>query len=95
MDMERERRNPSAADVPHSAKVIRGMDAERPKAKALSFDEMRSHVGFRKGEKRRSARVRTAFARWTASALRIESDARNNVGSRLKPNNRPSAQGTR
>ena len=70
MEMERERRNPSAADIPHSVRIIRGIDAERAAAKALSFDEMRSYVRIRKGKRRRSARV------WTAMAEEADGSAR-------------------
>ena len=31
--MERERRNPSSVDIPHSARAIRGIDAESSDAK--------------------------------------------------------------
>ena len=61
MEMERERRNPSAADIPHSVRKIRGIDVERPEAKVISFDEMWSYLGVRKGEKRRSVWVWTAM----------------------------------
>ncbi len=37
------------------------MDAERPKAKVISFDEMWSYVRVRKGKKRRSVWVWTAM----------------------------------
>ena len=60
MGMERERRNPSAADIPDLVKAMRGIDAERAEASVISFDEMRSYVGVRNGENRRSARVWTA-----------------------------------
>ena len=60
MGMERERRNPSAVDIPHSVKAIRGIDAERAEASVISFDEMWAHVGVRKGENRRSVWVWTA-----------------------------------
>ena len=62
MEMEREGRNPSAVDIPHSVKAMRGIDSERAEAKAISFDEMRSRVEVRKGGNRRSARA------WTATA---------------------------
>lgn len=52
--MGRERRNPSTADIPHSARAIRGIDAERAAENRISFDEMRSHAGVRKGKNRRS-----------------------------------------
>ena len=61
MDMEREKRCPSAADIPHSVKMIRGIDSERANAKVISFDEMWSYVGVRKGENRRSVWVWTAM----------------------------------
>ena len=44
MEMEREKLNPSAADIPRLAKAMRGIDVEREKAKALSFNEMRRRV---------------------------------------------------
>ena len=47
MGMERERRNPSAADIPHSVKMIRGIDAERAEASVISFDEVWTYVGAR------------------------------------------------
>ena len=72
MEMERERRNPSAADIPHSARKIRGIDAESPKTKAVSFDEMRSCVGVQKGEKRRSARVWMAMIEEADGSLRFD-----------------------
>ena len=60
MGMERERCNPSAADIPHSVKAIREIGSEREEASVISFDEMRARVGVRNGENRRSACARTA-----------------------------------
>ena len=60
MGMDRERRNPSAVDIPHSVKETRGIDADRAAASVISFDEMWAYVVVRKGKKRRSVWVWTA-----------------------------------
>ena len=68
MGMERERRNPSAVDIPHSVKAIRGIDAERAEESVISFDEMRSYVGFARARSAvRSARGRRRLRRRTAA----------------------------
>ena len=49
MGMERERRNPSAADIPHSVKAMRGIDAERTAAMEESGRNLR--FDFKVGER--------------------------------------------
>ena len=81
MGMERERRNPSAVDIPHSVKAIRGIDAERAEASVISFDEMWPYAGVRKGENRRSVWVWTAAVEEADGSLRFDFD----VGERDLP----------
>ncbi len=60
MDIERGRRVRSEPDLPASVRKIRGMDTRRGRAKVISFDEMWTYVGVRKGERRRSVWIWTA-----------------------------------
>ena len=60
MDAERSERKPAASGVPASARKIRGINADKPEVKTVSFDEMWTRVGARRGKKRRSALIRTA-----------------------------------
>ena len=69
MGMERERRNPSAVDIPHSVKAIRGIDSERAEASVIRFDEMRTCAGVRNGGNRRSVWVWTAAVEETDGSL--------------------------
>ena len=57
MDAERSERKPAGSGLPASAREIRGINADEPQVKTISFDEMWTYLGVRRGEKRRSARI--------------------------------------
>ena len=68
MDAERSERKPAGAGLPASVKRIRGINADAPQVKTISFDEMWTYVGVRRGKKRRSARIWTAVVEeWDGS----------------------------
>ena len=60
MDAERSERKPAGAGLPASVRKIRGINTDDPEVKTISFDEMWTYVGVRRGKKRRSARIWTA-----------------------------------
>ncbi len=60
MSARRQSRAPSTPDVPLSVRRIRGFDAPRRKVRTISFDEMWTYVGVRKGDKRQSVWIWTA-----------------------------------
>ena len=60
MDAERSERKPAGAGLPSSARKIRGINADAPQVKTISFDEMWTYLGVRRGKKRRSAWIWTA-----------------------------------
>ena len=55
MDAERSERKPAASGLPSSVRKIRGINADAPQAKTVSFDEMRTCLGVRRGENRQPA----------------------------------------
>ena len=57
---ERRKRNAPDPDMPASVRKIRGLDGARRRAKVISFDEMWTYVGARRGKKRRSVWIWTA-----------------------------------
>ena len=59
-DIERRRRNVPEPDMPATVRKMRGLDANRKRAKVISFDEMWTYVGVRKGKRRRSVWIWTA-----------------------------------
>ena len=60
MDIERSRRVRPEPKVTATVRKIRGIAAESNRAKVISFDEMWTYVGARKGEKRNSVWIWTA-----------------------------------
>ena len=60
MDAERSERKPAGAGIPSSANEIRRINAEESQAKTISFDEMWTYLGVRRGKKRRSVWIWTA-----------------------------------
>ena len=64
---ERSERKPAASDIPASARKIRGINADKPEMKTVSFDEMWTRMRARRGKKRRSARIWTAVDEWDGS----------------------------
>ena len=60
MDAERSERKPAGSHLPAWARKARGINADKPQAKTVSFDEMWTRVGAMRGENRRSARIWTA-----------------------------------
>ena len=68
MDAERSERKPAASDLPAWARKARGINADKPQAKTVSFDETWTRLGARRGENRRSARIWTAAVeKWDGS----------------------------
>ena len=66
--MQRLERKPAGSDLPASVGKISGINADKPEVKTVSFDEMRSYVGARRGENRRSVRIWTAVVEeWDGS----------------------------
>ena len=55
MDAERSERKPDATGLPSYVRKIRGINADYPKVKTVSFDDMWTHVGAMRGENRQSA----------------------------------------
>ena len=60
MDAERSERKPAGSSLPASVRKIRGINADAPQVKTVSFDEMWTYLGVRRGKKRRSAWIWTA-----------------------------------
>ena len=60
MSARRQVRAPSAPDVPLSVRRIRGLNTPQHKVKTISFDEMWTYVGVRKGDRRQSVWIWTA-----------------------------------
>ena len=60
MDAERSERKPAGSGLPASVSKIRGINADAPQVKTVSFDEMWTYLGVRLGKKRRSAWIWTA-----------------------------------
>ena len=60
MDAERSERKPAGSGLPASVSKIRGINADAPQVKTVSFDEMWTYLGVRRGKKRRSAWIWTA-----------------------------------
>ena len=60
MDAERSERKPAGAGLPSSSKEMRGINADEPQAKTISFDEMWTYLGVRRGKKRQSVWIWTA-----------------------------------
>ena len=60
LNIERRRRMPSEPELSATVRKIRGIDAHRRRAKVISFDEMWTYVGVRRGERRRSVWIWTA-----------------------------------
>ena len=54
MDMDRLERKPAGSYLPASVGKIRGINADKPEVKTVSFDEMWTYLGVRRGENRRS-----------------------------------------
>ena len=67
MDAERSERKPDGAGLPSSIRKIRGINADAPQVKTISFDEMWICLGIRRGKKRRSARIWMAAVEWDGS----------------------------
>ena len=60
MDAERSERKPAGSGLASSVRKIRGINTDEPEVKTISFDEMWTYLGVRRGKKRRSARIWTA-----------------------------------
>ena len=60
MDAERSERKPAGSDLPAWARKARGINADKPQMKTVSFDETWTRVGARRGENRWSAWIWTA-----------------------------------
>ena len=60
MDMDRSERKPAGSDLPASMRKIRGINSDEPQVKTVSFDEMWTYVGVRRGENRQSVWIWTA-----------------------------------
>ena len=60
MDAERSERKPAGSCLPASVRKIRGINADEPEVKTISFDEMWTYLGVRRGKKRRSVWIWTA-----------------------------------
>ena len=67
MDAERSERKPASADTPASVRKIRGVNSDKPQVKTISFDEMWTYLGVRRGKKRQSAWIWTAVEEWDGS----------------------------
>ena len=68
MDAERSERKPAGAGLPASARKMRGIDTDTPQVKTISFDEMWTYLGVRRGKKRRSVWIWTAVVdEWDGS----------------------------
>ena len=68
MDWKRSERKPAELDLPASVRKLRGMDGESPHVKTISFDEMRTCVEVRRGEKRQSVWIwPAAMEEWDGS----------------------------
>ena len=72
MDAERSERKPAGACLPALVKKIRGIDADAPEVKTISFDETWTYLGVRRGKKRRSARIWTAVAEERDGSRRVD-----------------------
>ena len=60
LDIERRIRTPPEPELSATVRKIRGIDAHRRRAKVISFDEMWTYVGVRRGEGLRSVWIWTA-----------------------------------
>ena len=60
MDAERSERKPAGSDLPAWARKARGINADKPEVKTVSFDEMWTYLGVRRGENRQSVWIWTA-----------------------------------
>ena len=60
MDAERSERKPAGAGLPSSARKMRVINADTPQAKTVSYDEMWTCSGVRRGKKRWSVWIWTA-----------------------------------
>ena len=68
MDAERSERKPAGSDLPAWVRKARGINTDKPQVKTVSFDEMWTYVGVRRGENRRSAWIWTAVVEeWDGS----------------------------
>ena len=68
MDAKRSGRKPAGSGLPSSVRKMRGIDADKPEVKTVSFDEMWTYVGVRRGENRRSVWIWTAVVEeWDGS----------------------------
>ena len=68
MDEDRSERKPAGSGLPASVRKIRGINADKPEVKTVLFDEMRSCLGARRGENRRSVWIWTAVVEeWDGS----------------------------
>ena len=68
MDAKRSERKPAGSGLPLSVRKMRGIDADKPEVKTVSFDEMWTYVGVRRGENRRSVWIWTAVVEeWDGS----------------------------
>ena len=68
MDAKRSERKPAGSGLPASVRKIRGINADERQVKTVSFDEMWTYVGVRRGENRRSVWIWTAVVEeWDGS----------------------------
>ena len=72
MDAERSERKPAGPDIPAWARKARGISADNPQMKTVSFDETWTRVGARRGENRRSARIWTAAVEEWDGSRRVD-----------------------
>ena len=68
MDVDRSERKTAGSDLPASVSKMRGINADKPEVNTVLFDEMRSCVGARRDENRRSVWIWTAVVEeWDGS----------------------------
>ena len=68
MDAERSERKPAASHLPAWVRKARGINADKPRVKTVSFDEMWTYLGVRRGKNRQSAWIWTAVVEeWDGS----------------------------
>ena len=61
-------RKPAGSDIPAYAREMRGINADAPQVKTISFDEMWTYLGVRRGKKRQSVWIWTAVVEeWDGS----------------------------
>ena len=60
MSARRQERAPSVPDIPLSVRRIRGLNSPKREVRTISFDEMWTYVGVRRGPRRRSVWIWTA-----------------------------------